>query len=277
MDGTLSLMSLILVGCGIPGFENRNLESRLKGLKMRFQFVLINVTVLAVSYLFADDNLQESTAVKQVQLLGGKVTRDETLPGNPVAKVVSNGHFKDEDVKLLKEFRHLTALSLDHSSFVTSAGLRELSSLKNLTWLDLSFIQVTDEDLKNLSGLTNLKSLFLVNSNISEFGLKELKDLKNLTILDVSSYMAPTSRITDASLKELIGLKRLAVLKLMNIRITDAGVKELRNLTELTTLEVHCGDITDAGLKELGELKNLTTLHLFNLDSSRNCQNRRIS
>ena len=64
-----------------------------------------------VAPLYADD--AEDKAVAFVEKLGGKVTRDEKLPGKPVIGV------------------HLSF------SAVTDAGLKELAPLKNLATLDL--------------------------------------------------------------------------------------------------------------------------------------------
>ena len=71
-----------------------------------------------------------------------------------------------------------------------------------------------------------------------------------------------SSRVTDAGLKELAGLKNLTTIELDFTLVTDAGLKELAGLKSLTTLELGYTKVTDAGLKELAGLKNLTTLKL---------------
>ena len=53
---------------------------------MRFQSAFIAVVVLTASLVIADD-LDESKAIEKIELLGGKVTRDDALPGNPVVEV----------------------------------------------------------------------------------------------------------------------------------------------------------------------------------------------
>jgi len=68
---------------------------------------------------------------------------------------------------------------------VTDAGLKILSSMKNLTSLDLSGCdQSTDASLGHISGLTNLTSLNLSEcSKITDAGVNWLKEhLPNLTI-----------------------------------------------------------------------------------------------
>ena len=46
---------------------------------MRFQSAFIAVTVLAASFGFADDILDESKAIEKIELLGGNVWRDKKL------------------------------------------------------------------------------------------------------------------------------------------------------------------------------------------------------
>jgi internalin A len=66
------------------------------------------------------------------------------------------------------------------------------------------------------------------------------------------------TKITDAGLKELAGLKNLITVH--HGQITDAGLKELAALQNLQRLNLAATQITDAGLKELAALKNLQGL-----------------
>jgi hypothetical protein len=68
--------------------------------------------------------------------------------------------------------------------------------------------------------------------------------------------------VTDAGLKELVGLKGLQSLSLGGTKVTDAGLKELAELKGLQRLELSSTKVTDAGLKELAGLKGLQTLYL---------------
>jgi hypothetical protein len=88
------------------------------------------VFTLAVSGLCLNSPLRaddaEDKAVTFVEKLGGKVTRDEKASGKPV--ITAN----------LRETQ------------VTDAGLKELSTFKNLTTLDLGKTKVTDAGLRQL-------------------------------------------------------------------------------------------------------------------------------
>ncbi len=75
-----------------------------------------------------------------------------------------------------------------------------------------------------------------------------------------------STKMTDAGLKELAGLKSLQALYLAGTPVTDAGLKELAGLTSLQTLDVRWTKVTDAGMKELAGLKSLQRLYLNHCD-----------
>src|SRR5436853_4410565 len=107
----------------------------------------------------------EASAVKAVENLGGKVTRDDKLPGKPVIGVNFNAN----------------------PGVVTDASLKELKDLKQLTSLDLTSTQVTDVGLQELKDLKQLTTLILTGAQVTDAGLKELKDLKQLTTLNLGT------------------------------------------------------------------------------------------
>ena len=137
---------------------------------------------------------------KLVEELGGKITRDDTQPGNPVIGVnlARNKRVTDVDLKALKEFKQITTLDLKFSP-VTDAGLKDLKELKQLTKLYVGGTEVTDEGLKELKELKQLTTLDLGATKVTDAGLKELKELRQLQELILTSC----SNVTDAGVKEL--------------------------------------------------------------------------
>ena len=79
-----------------------------------FHFLMFAFVVLAVSLVFADDTSDESEVIEKIELLGGKVTRDDKLPGRPVIGVSFDGsrRFNDKYLHLLKPITGLTTLDL---------------------------------------------------------------------------------------------------------------------------------------------------------------------
>jgi len=96
------------------------------------------------------------------------------------------------------------------------ADLRPLSTLTNLTGLDLNNNSITD--LRPLSTLTNLTGLDLNNNSITD--LRPLSTLTNLTGLDLGN-----NQITD--LRPLSTLTNLTALSLDSNQIADLSSKLL--------------------------------------------------
>src|SRR5437588_455246 len=132
------------------------------------------VFCLTLGLTSASVRADEASAVKAVENLGGKVTRDDKLPGKPVIGV------------------HL------HEIGVTDAALKELADLKQLTWLSLAGTRVTDAGLKELKDLKQRNTLYLSSTQVTDAGLKELKDLKQLTRLNLAD-----TKVTDDGVAEL--------------------------------------------------------------------------
>ena len=122
---------------------------------------------------------------------------------------------------------------------LTEADLAKVTGIRNAT-------QITDEGLKDVAKLHNLKSLSLDRSNITDAGLKEVAKLQNLKYLSLDN-----TRITDAGLKEVAKLQNLKWLMLDRTNITDAGLKEVAKLQELVQLYLYHTKITYEGLAEL--------------------------
>jgi hypothetical protein len=162
-----------------------------------FRITTFALAVCLGSSARADD--AEDKAVAFVEKLGGKVTRDEKLPGKPV-----------------------TGVNLGLSK-VTDLGLKEVVALKNLHKLDLFGTDVTDAGLKELAHLKSLTTVTLTETKVTDAGLKELAPLKSLTTLDLGG-----TQVTDAGIKELASLKNLTTLFLFATRVTDAGQKDLQ-------------------------------------------------
>src|SRR5438093_1309967 len=155
--------------------------------------------VMLLACLSGAARADEASAVKAVEKLGGKVTRDDKLPGKPVI-----------GVRL-------------HEIGVADAALKELADLKQLTWLSLTVCRVTDAGLKELKHLKQLNTVILGESQVTDAGLKELAHLKQITSLNLRA-----TGVTDAGLKELKDLKQLTSLNLAETKVTADGVADLQ-------------------------------------------------
>jgi internalin A len=150
----------------------------------------------------------EDKAVKAIQDLGGRITRDMNAKDKPIVSVDLG------------------------STKVTDAGLKHLAGLKQLQWLNLTNTKVTDVGLKPLARLKHLRELDLRNTKVTDAGLKPLAGLKHLRELDLRN-----TKVTDAGLKHLAGLKQLQLLLLSNTRVTDKGIADLKKVLPNLVIE----------------------------------------
>ena len=142
----------------------------------------------------------------------------------------------------------------------TDAELRQLASLTPLTQvrsLDLCGSRITDTGLRHLAGMTKLGNLDLGFTKITDAGLAHLGQmtvLKNLSLV--------STNITDAGLVRLAGMTQLEHLDIGYTKITDTGLEHLARMTELKNLDLRDTKITDAGLERLAGMTQLQDLTL---------------
>ena len=82
--------------------------------------------------------------------------------------------------------------------------------------VSLGYTKVTDADLENLKGLSNLHTLRLSKTNVTDAGLEHLKGLKSLRVLDFAR-----TQVTNAGLEQLKGLSNLERLHLNGTQVTS--------------------------------------------------------
>jgi hypothetical protein len=186
-----------------------------------------------------------------------------------VSRVVDEkGNLTDEKMACLKDLPHLKYLGFSNSQ-ITDAALESLEDLTELQTLDFrpqwadypdghSFVvKITDAGLAHLSRLTQVTSLGLLGCQINGSGLKNIQGMTHLKTLNLQ--LCP---ITDDNLVYLKDLKEIEGLYFLEAPITDAGLKHLKALPKLRELHLHMTRITDAGLTQLCELKQLQILWL---------------
>ncbi len=138
----------------------------------------------------------------------------------------------DDDLAFLELTPETQNLSLGRTS-VSDAGLKHVTSLTQLEWLDVAYTAVGDEGLACARSATRLNHL-----------------------------IAEHTRITDAALETVAGFGELEILDLTGTQITDAGLAHLRPLSKLRELGLGQTAVTDAGMEHLRGLKNLEVLDL---------------
>ncbi len=162
---------------------------------------------------------------------------------------------------MLKQFPKLKKLRISQTT-VTAAGLAHLAEIPTLQELDISeCVQLTDDGLAALAGMTQLTRLNLWRLPIGDEGAAHLAPLTNMQWLNVDNTM-----LTDAGLESLVGMKKLSFLHLGSTAISDAGVKHLAGLTALKDLKVTRTAVTEAGVEELKKSLPEATIQLLYIE-----------
>lgn len=121
--------------------------------------------------------------------------------------------------------------------------------------VDLSDQPVTDADLASLK--PSIESLNLTNTRITDAGLKHLAGLKKLRKIFLDG-----TRVTGKGLPHLAGLSSLVLLSLSGTKVNDAALAHLKGLRlECLTLD-DARAVTDAGLKHVASIGTLVDLNL---------------
>jgi hypothetical protein len=148
---------------------------------------------------------------------------------------------------------------------MTDEGLKELPALPNLKTLSLKEgFPITDSGMKSIAQIKNLGFLNLQGVSVTPAGIKNLKALKLKTLFIYRE------QITDEMLKVLrevdllhtinwafgkngrpTGLMDVRYLHLSGSKVTDTGLRELEGMTSLIKVFLDKTKVTDEGIANL--------------------------
>ena len=157
----------------------------------------------------------------------------------------------DSGLDQISGLSQLEELRLSQSK-VKGLGLKHFTNLRSL---DLRYSAVTDKGMESLKSLTKLERLILRDNNISDKGISHISGLTNLRELDL--YGLP---LTDDGIKHLAGLKDLRKLNLLGAQLTDSSLETISAMPHLVELNLYRSQITNAALARLAVLPNLEFL-----------------
>jgi hypothetical protein len=184
-----------------------------------------------------------------------------------VTRLVLSPQTTDEAVgKLVRRFPTVVSLEVKSTGAQTAAltdqGLRAVSSLASLTFLDLTWCRnVTDEGVRAVSSCTALKTLNLyVCDKVTDEGVRAVRSLPALTFLDLAG-----SQVTDEGVRAVAS--SCTALESLSLRwcdkVTDVGVRAVSSLPALTSLNLSCCDkVTAAGVQALRSTTAAPSLHI---------------
>ena len=127
----------------------------------------------------------------------------------------SNLLITDFDFENLYKMPNLTGLSFDKCTF------ENINKIKSLNLLELSIINCDIEDFSFVYGLNTLKSLSILNGNLS---LSKINNLKDLVFLEISS-----SKVND--------IEKLTLPLLEELYIDETDINNLDIIIDLSNLK----------------------------------------
>jgi serine/threonine protein kinase len=129
-----------------------------------------------------------------------------------------------------------------------------------LLGVELSSTRVTDDDLKNLRGLTALNRLAFWDTGITDRGLANLTDNGRVPLPKLASVRAMRTKISEDGIGFLKGSN------LYRLHIGETLVSDLtsvcQNFPRLVELEIHQTEVSGDGLKHLDQLPLLKQLSI---------------
>jgi hypothetical protein len=144
------------------------------------------------------------------------------------------------------------------NAFDPKAKPKDPKAFHRVVYVTLHGSKVADEDLAVIARLAALVILDVSKTRISNAGLMHLKGVKSLRVLSLNG-----TRIDDAGLKHLEGLTGMWQLLLDDTKVGDAGLLHLRGFTGMEEwLGLSGTQVTDGGIKHL---QGFTTLRHLNL------------
>ena len=208
---------------------------------------------------FADD----AEIAKLLKAKGAEVAESKSVVTN--VTILDGSKFTDEDFRLITRLTDLKMLSL--SNGLNDERLAQLTALTKLEYLQTNLAQITDDGVKPLARLKNLKNLkfFHPGKSFSGAGLVHLAEMPNLERLTVAGSLAFNDE-GMAAVAKLTGLKEF---RTWHAGATNEGVKKLKELKNLKSLYLGqrltyklpaCP--TDATIAILAEFKSLESLQL---------------
>jgi hypothetical protein len=186
----------------------------------------------------------------------------------------AHGQMTDAMLLEVADVEGLTALDLSGSKAVTDEGLRHLARLPNLKHLDLDGTAVTDRGLAVLRELPKLERVSLAMTHVTDAGIAHL-----VTCNDLEDVNLSWTRTGDDAIRALAGKQKLHHFRSGN-GVTDAGLAMLHDLpifkswhggTETMALLSYDagpnylflrGPFTDRGMRHLRGLDGLFALNL---------------
>lgn len=152
---------------------------------------------------------------------------EEPLPTVAVADPAAISKIRQSGALAMPLAQNTNLVEIDYNlvgDHTADAQLADLSPVSTqVETLNLARTKITDDGLKAVEPLKNLRKLHLENTKIGDAGLTHLKGMTSLEYLNLYG-----TQVTDSGLQQLEGLKNLKALYLWQTKVTPSGVEKLQ-------------------------------------------------
>ena len=215
-------------------------RAKRRWLTFSLRTLLIGATLLSVVLAYLANILvhvrQQQAIRREIELATGAEVyfdhecvsgdeADQTPPGPALVRWLCGNYAYDHiDVVNFDFLKNIKARDSDLPVLLKAPQLQDVS---------LNGPEVTDQSMKIVGQLHDLRELQLWNTQISDNGLAELANLRKLRLLNL--YGTP---FTSAALPHIAKLQSLERLQLSNTTISDQNVELLAKLKQLRYLSL---------------------------------------
>jgi hypothetical protein len=249
-----------------PQFCSHNSASTRMGLACATLLAfatLIQVTVGAEPPALSPSAQREQAAAAKLSSLGifvgyGRAIGDSWWSNSGVLPTEERHALSNHVVRVEAQIKSSGVVrrgTFSPKPIIDDAMLVNLLPLTELRSLRLWGTQITDSGLKQLAGLRKLRELILSGTWITDKGLPHLSGLTELRDLHLSG-----TKVTDAGLIHLAGLTNLEHLRLFTDRLKGPGLVHLTNMSKLRSLGLGGTLVDNQGISHIRALTTLTNL-----------------
>ena len=230
----------------------------------------------------------QRTAISAIEQLGAKVTVKNSVGGvstevflsdylsSDIPKAVSLlptlpkcrklvtywATITDHELAVIGKLDDLQTLNLSDSftcrnSEISDEGIRYLSNLNQLRVLYLARTRITNDGLRHVRSLGELEEIDISNTAVGSSGMAHLRNLESITALNLDG-----TRVDDAGLIHIGKLHKLESLSLGGTQVSGTEIPQLNQLENLVDLNLDSTSITDLACVKIAKLKTLTRLSL---------------
>lgn len=151
----------------------------------------------------------------------------DALPQVPPASAAALDALRQAGAQALPLCQGSNLLTVEFTSSAATTTDQQVNLLEKVAPqvydLSLASTKVTDDGLKALEEMKNLRRLHLEKTSVGDSGLAHLKGLTNLEYLNLYH-----TSVTDAGVAQLEPLKKLKNVYLWQSKVTDTGADELK-------------------------------------------------